>query len=102
LDEHLSIICSKPTASLGRVVPQPLGLGYQMPPADLLEQGWRLIDMESLAVLLVLCKCIGNLNLVFPMERLSFPNGQGLDTALIDPGHFRVSISISSCSSLEI
>jgi hypothetical protein len=73
-----------------------------MPPADLLEQVGRLIDTESLAVLLVLCKCIGKLNLVFPMEQLSFPNGQGLDRALIDPGHFRVSIAIRSCSSLEI
>jgi hypothetical protein len=52
--------------------------------------------------LLVLCKCIGKLNLVFPMEQLSFPNGQGMDTALIDPGHFRVYIEIRSCSSLEI
>ena len=102
LDEHLSIICSKPTASLGRVVPRPLGLGYQITPADLLEQGGRWIDTKSLAVLLVLCKCIGKLNLVFPMEQLSFPNGQGLDTALIDPGHFRFSIAIRSCLSLEI
>jgi hypothetical protein len=40
--------------------------------------------------------------LSIPNGTTEFTNGQGLDTALIDPGHFRVSIAIRSCSSLEI